>query len=115
MKSEIELPPQCPVRTTLEMLGGKWRLVIIAQLANGTLRFNEIKKRIPEISEKMLTQELKTLIDNGLVGRVNYREVPPRVDYHLTKQGKLALPLIDEVVKFGTTYLKKIKRDAARA
>lgn len=108
MDNETIITARCPVRTTLEMLGGKWRLMIIAQLADGTLRFHELRKAIPDISEKMLAQELKTLVDNLLVERINYVEVPPRVDYKLTRLGKQALPLIAEIQKFGKSYLKKV-------
>lgn len=106
MKDPLETGPRCPVRTTLEMLGGKWKLMIIAQLGHDTLRFTELRRGVPGISEKMLVQELKSLMDSGLVERINYGEVPPRVDYRLTLQGKLALPLIDEIRKFGVGYVR---------
>lgn len=101
------LSPTCPIRTTLEMLGGKWRLLIINEIGGGSLRYGEIKRAIPEISEKMLTQELKTLVDNDLVVRRNYGEVPPRVDYSLTENGKKALQLIGPIRDFGLQYIKK--------
>lgn len=101
------LSPTCPIRTTLEMLGGKWRLLIINEIGLNSLRYGEIKRAIPEISEKMLTQELKTLVDNDLVVRHNYGEVPPRVDYSLTENGKKALQLIGPIRDFGLQYIKK--------
>jgi DNA-binding HxlR family transcriptional regulator len=107
MAKNKNLSPTCPIRTTLEMLGGKWRLLIINEIGLNSLRYGEIKRAIPEISEKMLTQELKTLVDNDLVIRHNYGEVPPRVDYSLTENGKKALKLIDPIRDFGLQYIKK--------
>ncbi|MEM9675487.1 MAG: helix-turn-helix domain-containing protein [Bacteroidota bacterium] len=107
MRKNKNLSPTCPIRTTLEMLGGKWRLLIINEIGLNSLRYGEIKRAIPEISEKMLTQELKTLVDNDLVVRHNYGEVPPRVDYSLTENGKKALQLIEPIRDFGLQYIKK--------
>lgn len=91
------------------MLGGKWRLLIIHQLREKPLRPSELKRSIPDISDKMLTQELKTLIDSGLVTRKNYNEIPPKVDYRLTEIGKKAIPLIENISEFGASYLKCFK------
>jgi DNA-binding HxlR family transcriptional regulator len=88
------------------MLGGKWRLLIINEIGTNRKRYSELKKGIPEISEKMLTQELKTLIDNELIIRHNYGEVPPRVDYFLSEKGKKALELIEPIKNFGLQYVK---------
>ncbi|MFP4290543.1 MAG: winged helix-turn-helix transcriptional regulator [Cyclobacteriaceae bacterium] len=100
----IRITARCPIRTTLEMLGGKWKLLIIFQLSQQRLRFSELKKQIPDISEKMLVQELKNLIDSGLVERVNFGEVPPRVEYFLTNTGKAALPVIKSMHAFAQQY-----------
>ena len=105
MKTAIDITPRCPIRTTLELLGGKWRLLIIHQLGEQMVRFSELKRSLPDISEKMLVQELKTLVDSGLVTRHSYGEVPPRVDYRLTTQGKKVLPLIDHLRAFGQEYM----------
>lgn len=107
MKNEpIEITARCPIRTTLELLGGKWKLLILFQLANEPLRLSELKRNIPDISEKMLIQELKVMTINELVNRKNYGEVPPRVVYSLTEKGRRALPLIDEMKSFAEDYLK---------
>ena len=105
MKSAISITPRCPIRTTLELLGGKWRLLIIYQLGEQTARFSELKRSLPDISEKMLVQELKNLADDDLVIRRSYGEVPPRVDYRLTAQGKKVLPLINHLRVFGQEYI----------
>lgn len=104
---ETKISAQCPIRTTLEMLGGKWRLLIISQIGEKKVRYGELKRGIPDISEKMLAQKLKNLIESDLVVRQNYGEVPPRVDYALTENGRKALALIEPISKFGLEYIKK--------
>lgn len=102
---KLFVTPRCPIRTTLELVGGKWKLLILQQLYNsGTLRLNELDKLIPDISQKMLIQELKTLVISELVSRRNFGEVPPRVEYSLTEKGKHIKPLIREMVEFAKCY-----------
>ena len=103
----IPVTARCPIRTTLELLGGKWRLLILFQLKNGSLRLSALRKSIPDISEKMLIQELKTLVDSELVSRKNFGEVPPRVEYSITEKGKAAMPLIEEMRNFALQYESK--------
>lgn len=102
---ETKVSARCPIRTTLELLGGKWRLLIIQQLAKDAKRLSQLKRDIPDISEKMLIQELKVLADNDLVERINYGEVPPKVEYRLTEKGRYALPLIGHLKEFSDKYL----------
>lgn len=106
MKEEaIFVTARCPIRTTLELVGGKWKLIILQQLcSNEELRLSELKKLIPDISEKMLIQELKTLVESDLAKRRNYGEVPPRVGYSITPKGKNAQALIEEMVLFARKY-----------
>lgn len=101
----IKVTAKCPIRTTLELLGGKWKLLIIFQLKEGSKRLSELKKGVPDISEKMLIQELKKLMDSNLVARKNYGEVPPRVEYSLTEGGMAVLPLIEQLKHFGEAYM----------
>ena len=108
-KQPEKITPRCPIRTTLELLGGKWKLLIISQLSDERLRLSALKRQIPDISEKMLIQELKTLVDSGLANRINYGEVPPRVEYELTASGKKALPLIVQIRDFGLDYQKNLE------
>ncbi len=108
-KQPEKITPRCPIRTTLELLGGKWKLLIISQLSDDRLRLSALKRQIPDISEKMLIQELKTLVDSGLVSRINYGEVPPRVEYELTTSGKKALPLIVQIRDFGLDYQENLE------
>ncbi|MCU0352798.1 MAG: helix-turn-helix transcriptional regulator [Cytophagales bacterium] len=107
MEKTLRVEARCPVRTATELLGGKWKMLIIQQLAGGTLRFGELKSRLPDISEKMLVQELKILADSDLVQRINHGEVPPRVEYSLTEMGRAALPLIGAFRDFGLYYMRR--------
>ncbi|MGF1532947.1 MAG: winged helix-turn-helix transcriptional regulator [Bernardetiaceae bacterium] len=100
----ISLSPRCPIRTTLELVGGKWKLLILYQLMDRPLRPSALRKQIPDISEKMLIQELKNLTDSGLVLRKNYGEVPPKVSYQITEKGRNALPLIEAMRRFAEQY-----------
>jgi DNA-binding HxlR family transcriptional regulator len=103
----IKVTPRCPIRTTLELVGGKWKLLILIQLYGKTKRLSELKKQIPDISEKMLIQELKILIDSNLVSRKNFGEVPPRVEYALTDKGQHILPLVEAMREFAANYENK--------
>lgn len=104
-KKPIFISARCPIRTTLELVGGKWKLLILHQLYDGPLRLNKLRSSIPDISEKMLIQELKKLVDSDLVLRTNFGEVPPRVEYSLTEKGKDTRPLIEQMVTFSEEYL----------
>ncbi len=103
-KDKLAFGPRCPIRTTLELVGGKWKLLILHTLRGGSYRLSELNKLIPDISEKMLIQELKVLADHDLVVRKNHGEVPPRVDYRLTEKGSLALPLVASMKEFADAY-----------
>ena len=103
----IRITARCPIRTTLELIGGKWRLLIIHQLQNAPLRFSELKRMIPEISDKMLSHELAILTESGLVIRKEHKAAAPVVEYSLDKRGELVKPVIDEMVNFAQGYLKQ--------
>ncbi|WP_235299378.1 winged helix-turn-helix transcriptional regulator [Portibacter marinus] len=106
MKEEkIYVTPRCPIRTTSELIGGKWKLVILQQLlTHDELRLSELKRLIPDISEKMLIQELKILVMNDLAKRKDYDEFPPRVAYSISDRGQHIAPLIKEMVSFAQKY-----------
>ena len=109
---ETKVSNQCPIRTTLELVGGKWRLLIIQNLREEQLRLSVLRSKIPEISEKMLIQELKHLVQSQLVYRKNFGEVPPRVEYGLTEAGEKVLPLIGHMETFADDYTKTLYRNA---
>lgn len=104
---EPNVQARCPVRTTLEMLGGKWSLLIVNALRNGGLRPSELMRIIPEISEKMLMQELKHLQVSELVER---KADGDRVFYQLTEKGKLAFPLLEAMRNFARQYEDSLKK-----
>jgi len=93
---------KCPISATIELIGGKWKTIILYSLSTGTKRFGEIAVRIPNISRKVLTEQLKELESDGLVQREQYNEIPPRVDYSLTDMGKSLMPLFREMEIWGT-------------
>lgn len=92
---------QCPVTATLQLIGGRWKTIIIYCLTFGTKRFGEIAVRIPDISRKVLTEQLKELTADGIIKREQFNEIPPRVEYSLTELGKSLSPVIRELEKWG--------------
>ena len=99
--------PACPVETTLTLIGDKWKVLILRDLLPGTKRFGELKKSVGNISQKVLTANLRAMEDSGLLTRKVYAEVPPRVEYTLTKTGYSLRPVLDAMVEWGTEYKKK--------
>ena len=103
MKTKDELPV-CPVAMAVSLIGGKWKLLIIRNLKERPWRFNELQRDIEGISQKVLTDSLRQMIDDGLVYRHDYQEMPPKVEYELTELGKEMLPIIDALADFGNYY-----------
>lgn len=104
MLTKEELP-ECPVATTVQLIGNKWKLLIIRNLIyNGTQRFGDFLKTIPAISKKVLTDDLRALEEDGLVIREVFAEVPPRVEYSLSPLGKSLKPILDAMFDWGTDY-----------
>ena len=108
MNNQEKVTAKCPIRTTLDLIGGKWKLLIIYQLRSSSLRFSELKLLIPDITEKMLVQELKLLCDSNLILRTDYQEKPIRIEYQLTQNGQKVLPLIAHIKDFGIAYMQSI-------
>ncbi len=98
--------PECPVATTVELIGSKWKLLILKYLLNKTMRYNELKREIDGISQKVLTSTLKSMVEDGIVIRTSYPEVPPRVEYSLSEIGESMRPVIDVMADWGNTYKK---------
>lgn len=100
---------KCPVTATLSLIGGKWKPLILFHLATDARRFGELDVRIPAISRKVLTEQLKELEKDGLLTRHQYAELPPRVEYALTERGKSLSAIFDQMAAWGETYLKEMK------
>ena len=97
-------PRACPIAATIAMLGGKWKPMIVHMLAAGTLRFGQIKRKLPAVSQKMLTQQLRELEADGIVRRVVYAQVPPRVEYSLTAHGAALKPILEALYVWGAEH-----------
>ena len=102
-KAKTELPA-CPVETTLTLIGDKWKVLILRDLMPGTKRFGELKKSVGNVSQKVLTAQLRAMEASGLVNRKVYAEVPPRVEYSLTELGKSLKPILDSMYAWGKAY-----------
>ena len=100
--------PACPVELTLLLISNKWKILIIRDLLEGTKRFSELKKSITNISQKVLTSNLREMEENDLLTRKVYPEVPPRVEYTLTDIGYSLKPLLDDMDKWGTWYRSEV-------
>lgn len=96
----------CPVEATIQLIGGKYKAVILWHLMDHTLRYNELHKRIPKATDKMLAQQLRELEKDGLINRTVYPIVPPKTEYSLTDFGKTLAPILDEMCKWGEDYLR---------
>lgn len=104
MLTKEELP-ECPVATTVNLIGNKWKLLILRNLIyNGEQRFTDFVKSIPGISKKVLTDDLRSLENDGLVNREVFAEIPPKVVYSLSELGKSLKPILDAMVIWGTEY-----------
>jgi len=96
----------CPVRATLELIGGKYKALILWYLSESTLRFSDLRKRISNATPKMLTQQLRELESENLIHREVFPIVPPKVEYSLTEQGKSLMPVLTSMRDWGVDYLK---------
>ena len=101
--------PACPVETTLTLIGDKWKVLILRDLMEGTKRFGELKRSLGNISQKVLTAQLRSMEESGLVERSVYAEVPPRVEYSLTGLGKSLQPILDAMKNWGESYKLSLK------
>ncbi len=97
----------CPVEITLRVIGGKWKPVILFYLSEGTLRFNELSKKLQNVTQKMLTKQLREMETDGLVKRKVYPEIPPKVEYSITPYGKTLKPILSSMCKWGAEHKKR--------
>ncbi|MBP3263618.1 winged helix-turn-helix transcriptional regulator [Pseudobutyrivibrio sp.] len=105
MKTKDELP-ECPVATTVSLIGSKWKLLIMRNLLVRPWRFNELKNSLDGISQKVLTDSLRSMEDDGIITRTVYPEVPPRVEYALSELGESMRPIIKSMEEWGIDYKK---------
>ena len=110
MKTKDELP-DCPVATTVQLIGSKWKLLILRNLLTRPWRFNELRKSLDGISQKVLTDSLRSMEEDGIITRTVYPEVPPRVEYALSGMGESMRPIITAMESFGTDYKKMMERE----
>ena len=103
MKTKEELP-ECPVATTVQLIGSKWKLLILRNLLVRPRRFNELRKGLDGISQKVLTDSLRSMEEDGIITRTVYPEVPPRVEYALSELGESMRPIIKSMEDFGNYY-----------
>lgn len=101
--------PACPVETTLTLIGDKWKVLILRDLLTGTKRFGELKKSLGNVSQKVLTAQLRDMEKSGLINRRVYAEVPPRVEYSLTALGESLNPILDAMKYWGESYKNSVK------
>lgn len=100
--------PDCPVATTVQLIGNKWKLLILRNLLVRPWRFNELQKSLEGISQKVLTESLRSMESDGIVIRTVYAEVPPRVEYSLSELGETLRPILDAMQAWGTEYKQNI-------
>ena len=104
MKAKSELLPECPVATTVQLIGNKWKLLIMRNLLVRPWRFNELQKNLDGISQKVLTDSLRSMETDGIITRTVYAEVPPRVEYALSELGETMRPILDSMQTWGENY-----------
>ena len=107
---ETKTLPACPVETTLTLISDKWKVLILRDLLPGPKRFGELKRSVGNVSQKVLTAQLRQMEDSGLLQRTVYPEVPPRVEYALTALGHSLKPLLDAMENWGAQYKKQAER-----
>ena len=109
MRTKDELP-ECPVATAVSLIGGKWKLLLFRNLRERPWRFNELQRSLEGISQKVLTESLRQMVDDGLAYRHDYHENPPRVEYGLTELGMQMLPIVNALEGFGRYYKSVVEQ-----
>ena len=99
---------QCPVKTTLGVIGGKWKPLILYFLKDGAVRFSDLRRSVPDVTQKMLTDRLRELEADGIVRRKVYPQVPPKVEYSLTAYGKTLAPILEAMATWGTKHRRRV-------
>lgn len=104
--------PDCPIRNVLSRIGDKWSILVLYTLKQKTVtRYKELQRSIPDISQKVLSSTLKTLEADGLINRKAYPEVPPRVEYSVSKRGETLIPILDTLIEWASDNMSRIIKD----
>ena len=108
MEAKTELHPRmtCAVESTIKVIGGRWKVLILRELFDGVKRFGQLHSTLTGITQKMLTQQLRELEQDGIVHREVYQQIPPKVEYSLTPRGQTLKPILDAMHHWGTEYLE---------
>jgi DNA-binding HxlR family transcriptional regulator len=106
---------RCPVRATLGVIGGRWKAAVLYELRGGKRRFGQLRKLLPDVTQRMLTLHLRELEQDGLVRRTVYAEVPPRVEYELTAWGQSLEPILNAMCEWGKRYKRRLDACTAKA
>ena len=114
-KSAYDRPFGCSVEATLSVIGGRWKPVIMFKLMGGMLRFNELRRQVPGVTQKMLTNQLRELEADGVIARRVYAEVPPRVEYRLTERGETLRPLLLAMRDWGAEHMAEALEEPDKA
>lgn len=112
MKKEIYPLPPCPVETTMSLISNKWKIFILRELLAGTKRFTHLQKAVTNISQKVLTQNLRAMEEDGIVIRAVFAEVPPRVEYRLSELGHTLRPVIEVLMDWGVKYKERLAAES---
>lgn len=107
-KSHCDRIFRCPVEACLEIIGGKWKGVILFHLLGGTKRFNELRRLLPNVTQRMLTRQLRELEADHIIERTIYPEVPPKVEYSLSEFGRTLSPILETLEKWGLEYIDQV-------
>ena len=106
--------PACPVATTVQLIGSKWKLLILRNLRMRPWRFNELRRDLEGVSQKVLTDSLRAMEDDGIITRTVYPEIPPKVEYALSPLGESMSPILDAMAQWGTTYQQMMMNEGQR-
>lgn len=113
MEEKKDLFGICPYATAQKLLSGKWTLLIFHNLSTRTLRFNELLRELPDLTQATLTKQLRILEDNGLIARTVYNQIPPKVEYSLTELGRQFEPVLTSLEEWGYQYIEYLKAGKA--
>ena len=110
MESKKHNMYDCPVETVIDVIGGKWKVIILFHLLDGTKRFNQLRREIPGVTQRMMTRQLRELEADRIIGRKVYPEVPPKVEYSLTEFGRSLEPVLAVMHTWGEEHRRRVRR-----